>query len=37
MVLKVDSDMFAKAIIPVSAGNIIIIIIIIIPVLGTER
>ena len=34
MVLKVGSDMFAKAIIPVSAGNIIIIII---PVLGTER
>jgi hypothetical protein len=41
VVLQVLSDLFAKAIIPVSPGNmmvmIIIIIIIIIPLLGTER
>jgi hypothetical protein len=44
VVLQVRSDLFAKAIIPVSAGNmmmmmiiiIIIIITIIIPLLGTE-
>jgi len=36
VVLEVHLGLFAKAIIPVSAGNMMMIIIIIIPLLGTE-